>query len=536
MVLRRRFENNRFLKGLYKFLNDFRFISNFKIALQKNRFGSLITKNRNLLRVTRDITGSASGQPSDLTPYIEAADDTGVRINRFDSSFIPDPGLGDAVAVRPVERPISTFSPLFDEISVRLPETPVTQNHTLMDEIFIKPVVGLAPLSLRSMDEISDVRREYGVTGKQSLIDMITVRGVESPVSVISTQIDDISIKVMENRAEENTAFLDYICVKQSPGPVNIEYELMDDLITKSAVFHTGQTKPSYDVVTAENTIQKPQPAESVSINDITDIFREAEEYRAQANKNACPGLNLAESHKNAKIPAAVKNMLAALRIYNNSEFYIRDTALTNVDIPAPKPGIKNLALHIVDSTIELDKLIKNGSCREADIAAIRRGVKKGMLVLLLLADGELVSAGWACTTEESRAALRGYPYKDDLDRSVCIAGEWTSEKFPERGISDYMKSERRRRLFENGFTLERSLVRKWAVKDPVAVKKNGGCDVVYKRRTYTNVSLFGILGLEFWREHRLDETESTPAYQMSILSLLVLPSPPAIVAELEGN
>jgi len=56
------------------------------------------------------------------------------------------------------------------------------------------------------------------------------------------------------------------------------------------------------------------------------------------------------------------------------------------------------------------------------------------------------------------------------------------------------------------------------------------GFELSYKRRTYTNVSLPGIFGLEFWKEHPLNEAECKPSYQMiTLLTPLVLPSPPMI-------
>jgi hypothetical protein len=506
-------------------LNDFHFLPIIKKVL-------LI--NRDVSRAARDTADSAPRQPPNVlepAPFIETIDGPEVRVNGYGSYSASDQNLGDAITVRPVESQNSAISQLFDEISIKLPQDTAADNHVLMDEIAVKPASGLAPLSGHPLDDMPYVPGNSKMSAEQPLMDVITVRSVESPVTSGNTPLDDVSVKILENRAGDNTALFDYVGVKPSPGPVNIEYELMDDLITKTAIIRARQLQASLNAAVAAVPVQAHAPKVVVNAIDIAEIFKETEELKAPANKDGGNGRHPVESHNPVD---GLKNILSALRIYNKSEFYIRDTVLRNVDLSAAKPRLKNYSLYIVRSPIELAEVFRNCYLRKAEIAAIERRVKNGMLVLLLFADGELASTSWACTTRESMAALRGYPYTEDLDRSACLVGDWISPKFQACGISDYMKSESRRLLIENGIALERSLVQRREV-DEYASKTNGRTNVVYKRRTYTNYSLLGIIGLEFRREHRLNQTEIKPAYQMSTLSLLVLPSPPGPVAYFEN-
>ena len=223
---------------------------------------------------------------------------------------------------------------------------------------------------------------------------------------------------------------------------------------------------------------------------------------------------------------------MAALRIYNNNEFYIQDTDLTQVDTLMQKPQIKDFTFKVLNTATELDELIDGGYDLVMNFNKIRRGLKKGMVAFLILVDGELASMGWACMTEESKAIFRGYPYNDDLDRQACIVGDWTNPKFRDSGISSYVKHKRQQLLKEKGFTFERSIVEDNIAKDLRSTRAQKRFELTYKRRTYTNVSLPGILGVEFWKEHLLNETDAKPLYQMITLLVLVLPSP-RIVADL---
>ena len=418
--------------------------------------------------------------------------------------------LQDSITVKPVEEPINQSHPLMDEISIRPVENQVTEIPALMDEIIVKPV--------------------------------------ESPVLVSPQLMDEISIRPAENQVTESHALMDEVSIKLSPGPVNIEYELLDDLITKSAIYPTKKPKPSSDAVKTnpvESPVKKAEAVKTISINDITEILNEKRGFKqsiipsvstelrrtpliARMGEGRGNLLSQAQNlYKKVELRGAVTKALAALRIYNNNEFYIQDTNLTYVDTLMQKPQIKGLTFKVLNTATELDELIGGGYDLVMNFSKIKRGLKKGMVVFLMLGDGELASMGWACMTKESKATFSGYPYNDDLDRQACIVGDWTNPKFRDSGILSYVKDKRQQLLKEKGFTFERSIVEESIVKDLPSMRAQKRFEITYKRRTYTNVSLPGILGVEFWKEHPLNETDIKPPYQMITLLALVLPSPP---------
>jgi len=423
------------------------------------------------------------------------------------------------------------YQSLQDTITVKPVEEPVNQSHSLMDEITVRPVESPVLISPQLMDEI-------------------TVRPVESPVLISPQLMDEITVRPVENQVTESHALMDEITIKPSPGLVNIEYELMDDLITKRTIYRTEKAEPSNDAVitnSVESPVEKAEPAKTISVNDITEILNEERDFKratipsVAAESRSTPFLtligkgtgNLLSQAKNlynkAKLRGVVTKAFATLRIYNNNEYYIQDTNLTYVDTLMQKPQIKNLTFKVLNTATELDELIDGGYDLAMNFREIKRGLKKGMVAFIISVDGELASMGWACITKESKATFKGYPYNDDLDRQACIVGDWTNPKFLDSGISSYVKYKRQQLLKEKGITFERSIVEGSIFKDLRSIIAQKRFELTYKRRTYTNVSLPGILGVEFWKEHQLNETDTKLSYQMITLLCLVLPIPPKL-------
>jgi len=448
-----------------------------------------------------------------------------------DESSPPYQSLQDTITVKPVEEPVNQSHSLMDEITVRPVESPVLISPQLMDEITVRPVESPVLISPQLMDEI-------------------TVRPVESPVLISPQLMDEITVRPVENQVTESHALMDEITIKPSPGLVNIEYELMDDLITKRTIYRTEKAEPSNDAVitnSVESPVEKAEPAKTISVNDITEILNEERDFKratipsVAAESRSTPFLtligkgtgNLLSQAKNlynkAKLRGVVTKAFATLRIYNNNEYYIQDTNLTYVDTLMQKPQIKNLTFKVLNTATELDELIDGGYDLAMNFREIKRGLKKGMVAFIISVDGELASMGWACITKESKATFKGYPYNDDLDRQACIVGDWTNPKFLDSGISSYVKYKRQQLLKEKGITFERSIVEGSIFKDLRSIIAQKRFELTYKRRTYTNVSLPGILGVEFWKEHQLNETDTKLSYQMITLLCLVLPIPPKL-------
>jgi hypothetical protein len=398
------------------------------------------------------------------------------------------------------------------------------------------------------MDEINVKPVECQVTESRVLRDEVTVRAVESLVLIRPQLMDEISIRHAENQVTESHALMDEIFIKPSPGPVNIEFDLMDDLITKNAVYRTTKSKPPSDAVItnpAESPVEKAEPAKTININEIIEILNEKRDLKQAIIPPTTNGVcnkpffarmgegraNLSSQAKSLyqrpELRRIVAKALAALRIYNNYRFYIQDINLTPVDTCMQEPQVKDFTFKVLTTATELDELIDGGYDLVMNISKIRRGLKKGIVLFLLLFNKELASMGWACMTEESKATFRGYPYNEDLDSQACIVGDWTNPKFQDSGISGYLKYKRRQLLKKKRFDFERSIVEESVVKDLRSIREQKTFELAYKRRSYTNISLPGILGVEFWKEHPLNETDTKPLYQMTTLLILLLPSLP---------
>jgi hypothetical protein len=453
----------------------------------------------------------------------------------------------DFITEKTLEEPVSQVSSLMDEIVIRPVESQAAEIRGLMDEITVRPVEQPVQASFQVLDDISISTEEQPVSPVLGLMDEITVKPIESSMPMGLQVLDEVSIRPVENQISGNYGLMDEITVKPLPGKVNIEYELLDDLITKRANYQAGAANlPGDAMITgSEGSLSEEGGVlTNITVSDITAYLNEKRQYKQATNPLPASGFRGTPSFaqaiegngdlsdqvkkvgKKARLPRIAAKALSTLRIYNKVEFYIQDTYLTQADILMEEPQIKGFTFEVIHTPSELKSLIGGyGSTR--DFNNIKRGLKKGMAVFLGLVDGEPASVGWACTTEESRAFFKGYPYNEDLDRGICIAGGWTNPKYRDSGISDYIKHKRQMALKEQGFIFERSLVEESTVKDLLSGEVESGAGTTYKRRTFTSAALPGILGVEYWKEQPLNETDTWPIYKMFTLLILVLSSSP---------
>jgi hypothetical protein len=448
-----------------------------------------------------------------------------------DDSFSSDQSLQDIITAKPVDEPIIQSHALMDEITVRPIESLVLASPQLMDEISIRPVGNL-------------------VTERQALMDEITVRPVESLVLVSPQLMDEISIRPAGNLVIASHALMDEVSIKPSPGPIKIEYELVDDLITRSAIYQTKKVKPSSNSVitnSVESPVEKTEHAKSISVNEITKILKEKRDFQQSSMPSSAVELsstpliarkgdgigNLKSRtksvHKKTGLRRVMTKVLATLRLYNNTGFYIQDSHLAQTHASMLDPQMKDFTFKVLNTTTELDELIDGGYDLVMNFSKIKVGLNKGMVAFLMFNKRELASMGWACLTEESKAIFRNYPYHNDFDRQACIVGDWTNPKYPNRGISSYIKYQRQCLLKEKGFTIERSIVEESVVKELPSMREQKRFELTYKRRTYTNVSLPGILGVEIWKEQPLNGADTQPPNKIITINVLVLPSPPGV-------
>ena len=517
------------------------------------------------------LNASLPAVPSDV--YKQQDDDWLNAVNNqpveIDGSSSPYQSLQDIINVKPVEEAVNKTHGLMDDITVKPVEEAVAESHALMDDITVKPV-------------------EEAVTERHALMDDITVKPVEKANAENHLLTDEISLRPVENQNTETHVLLDEILIKPFPGPVRIEYEILDDLITKSAIYRAKKAKPTSDVVITnpvenpiekveppgdaiivnpvespvekiepsgdvvminpvKNPVENPEPIKTVSVNEITEFLKERRDLiqatipPMSTEPQSTPFLGgmsegmgkllsqVKNLYRKAALPGAATKALATLRILNNNEFYIQDTNLTQMDTSIQEPQIKGFTFKVLTTANELDELIDGGYELVMNFGRIKRGLKKGMIAFLGLVDRELASVGSACITEESKVTLREYPYDGDLDSQVCIVGDWTNPKFRDSGISNYIKRKRQQLLKEKGFTFERSIVDENIAIDVRSTRAQEKFELTYKRRTYINVSLPGILGVELRKERSLNEADTKPLYQMITLLVLALPSPPMV-------
>ena len=348
-----------------------------------------------------------------------------------------------------------------DEISIRPVENQATESHALMDEITIKPSLGPVNIEYELLDDLITKSARYRTKkAKPSSVPVIT-----NPVESQIENAEPSSDAVISNPVESPT---------EKAGPIS------EAVITNPVESPVANPRPSSDLAITnrvEILDEKAEPVKTISVNEIAEVLNEKRDFRPATIPSAAKELrntpslarmdegmgNLSSQAKNlykkVKLPRAVTKALAALRIYNNNEFYIQDTDLTHVDTLMQKPQIKDFTFKVLNTAAELDELIDGGYDLVMNFSKIKRGLKKGMVAFLILVDRELASMGWACMTEESKATFRGYPYNDDLDRQACIVGDWTNPKFVDSSISSYVKHKRQQLLKDKGFTFERSIV-----------------------------------------------------------------------------
>ena len=398
-----------------------------------------------------------------------------------------------------------------------------------MDEISIKPSPGSVHIEYEILDDLITKSAIYRTKKAKPTSDLVIASPVENPVEKPEPSVDAITTNPVESRVEKPEPSGDAVTNKPVESPAGIAESSVDAVIVKPV----------------ENPVEKPQAIKAFNVNEITEFLegkrdlKQATIHLLAAESRSKPFL-VREGERRGKLLSQAKNLykkaelrrkvteaLAVLRIYNSNEFYIRDTNFTQVDTLIQEPQIKGFSFKVLNTATELEEFIDGSYDLVMNFSEIKRGLKQGMVVFLALVDRELASLGWACITEESKVTLRGYPYNDDLDKKACIVGDWTNPKFWDSGVSSYLKHKRQHLLKKKGFTFERSIMEESRVTNLGSIKDQEKFELAYKRRTYINVSLPGILGVEFRKERSLNEAETKPLYQMITLLVLVLPSPP---------
>jgi hypothetical protein len=490
-----------------------------------------------------------------------------ISVRLVENQAIETRALMDEITLRPVESSILLSPPLMDEISVRPVENQAIETRALMDEIVLRHVESSVLPGSQLVDEISVRPVENQATETHALLDEITIRPSLGPVNIEYELLDDLITKSaryrtkrakpssvpvitnpVESQIENAKPFSNAVISNLVESPTEKAGPISAAVITNPVESPVANPRPSSDLAIincVEILDEKAKPFKTICVDEIAEVLNEKRDFRPSSIHSAAkelpntpsearikegidnPSSQAKNPSKKFKLPRAVTKVLSASRIYNNNEFYLRDTDLANVSTFTPKPRIEDFTFKVLTTADELDELIDDGYDLVINFSKIKRGLKKGMVAFVILVDRELAFLAWACITEESKATFRGYPYNDDIDRQACIVGDWTNPRFGDSSISSYVKHKRQELLKDKGFSVERSIVEESEVKELYDVEKKKKSELTYKRRSYTNVSLPGILGVEFWKEQPLCEIDNKPTYQMITVLVLVLPSCP---------
>lgn len=415
----------------------------------------------------------------------------------------------------------------------------------LMDEVTVKPLESPPAVVVGPIDEIPAGPASIMFASGQSLMDEIAVRPAGGVTIAEARPVDEISVARAYEETSSGPVLMDEISVKPPAGPVNIQYELLDDLITSRAGYRTrkGGLSGVVSAATAAGTPSGAAPVSTISAREIAEVLRESPVFKrparlpavvAKASRALPTGRTVigkwtpvgrAARNVAARLTRVAARVLADLRIYDSREYYIRDVDLTRAGAAQPPPQLEGFVFKVVSTPAEFDELTKGGYGCPPGARRVRRQLRKGTVAFLGFAERELAAMGWACTTGESKAACKGYPYVDELDRDVCIVADWANPKFLDSGVPAYVRQQTAKVLKDRGFTVARSVVATGNLKDP-GLPVDAGSAVTFKRRTCISASLPGILGVKTWRELPLNETSPQPweSIIISVLPLLLLP------------
>jgi hypothetical protein len=535
-------------------------------------FENQVTENQPLMDV---ISVMPSSGP--VIVSMQPMDD--LYIKPFENQVTENQPLMDLISVMPSSGPVIVSTQMMDDLFIKPVENRVSESQTLMDVIYIKPSPGPVNIEYELLDDLITKSALYKTKKVKPINEFAAAKTMESafqkaePVKAVS--VSEIK-EILKEKRNIKRATIPATAAETQSTPLlarvaeglgnlasraNNLYKNADlqgtgikalatlrTYINKRVTYRTRRAKlPGEAVITkpVEFPVEKAEPVKTFKVNENTQILNEKKDFNqaaipataAEIQGTPLPSYRdevtgklssqTERRYRKADVRIAVTKALATLRIYNNNGFYIQDTNLTQIDISLQNPQIKGFTFKVLNTATELDELINGGYDLVIDFSKIKLGLKKGMVVFIILVERELASIGWVCMNEESKATFRGYPYNKDLDKQACIVGDWTNPKYQDSEFSTYIKYKRQELLKEKGFTFERSIVEESRGKDLNSMRAQKKFELTYKLRTYTNVALPGILGMEFWKEHPLNETDTNPPYKMMTLLVLVLPSPP---------
>jgi len=199
-----------------------------------------------------------------------------------------------------------------------------------------------------------------------------------------------------------------------------------------------------------------------------------------------------------------LKKIFTSLISFENSSFYIDEFLLQKRNEADFMPRIKNVTCRIIETTQQLDELLKDGlDLSLLDIAKARYRIEKGAIVTLLFVGRELAWRGWVAMTEQAKNTFNPHPYKVDfLNYEVCGGDALTHIKYRRQGLNthgDYRRNE---------FLTGKGIKKIWSIALINNIASQGTHDKLGEHRRYAKARYIRIFGLQFWKETSIKATD----------------------------
>ena len=138
------------------------------------------------------------------------------------------------------------------------------------------------------------------------------------------------------------------------------------------------------------------------------------------------------EIYRNEGLVPLLKSIFASLISFENSTYYIYEVVLEHENEANVAPKIQNISFKVVETTQQLDELLKDGfDLSLLNITKARYRLQKGAVLALIFVERELGWQNWSATTEEAKNTFNNYPYKVDFaNNEACRGGVWTNPKY----------------------------------------------------------------------------------------------------------
>ena len=147
--------------------------------------------------------------------------------------------------------------------------------------------------------------------------------------------------------------------------------------------------------------------------------------------------------------------------VYNNSNYYIYEHTIREMDEAEFLPRVENVTMKIISSNQEADMLVPLGDDFREYMSTAKKALDKGALAFCFFIGRELAHVGLIALSEEAKNTFDPAPYQIDFsNKEVCTGGTFTPVKFRGKGLMKYGYFKRFQYLYKNGIKISRNAVK----------------------------------------------------------------------------